>query len=145
MAEKHTVTISVSGLQDARARLAAAFEGQAQEPRITFATIDLMWRTLTPRRQELLQAMAGHEAMSIRAAARLVGRDVKAVHGDVQALLSAGVLQSCEGVGVVFPYDGLHVLFDLKYTAVVPGEASLESAFDWGLGRYPKTNEDPEK
>jgi len=111
MAEKmnRTVTIGVGALQDARARLSAAFEGKAQEPRITFAPLDLMWRTLTPRRQELLQAMTGHEAMSIRAAARLVGRDVKAVHGDVKALLSAGVIQSCEGEGVVFPYDGLHV------------------------------------
>lgn len=119
MAEKmkRTVTISVGSLQDARARLAAAFEGQAQEPRINFATLDLMWRTLTPRRQELLQAMAGHEAMSIRAAARLVGRDVKAVHGDVQALLAAGVLKSSEGEGVILPYDAVHVDYQLQAVA----------------------------
>lgn len=114
---KRTVTISVSSLRDARERLTAAFEGKSQEPRITFATLDLMWRTLTPRRQELLQAMAGHEAMSIRAASRLVGRDVKAVHGDVQALLSAGVLQARDGDGVIFPYDGLHVDYQLQAVA----------------------------
>lgn len=114
---KRTVTINVGTLQDARDRLAAAFQGKSQEPRITFATLDLMWRTLTPRRQELLQAMAGHEAMSIRAAARLVSRDVKAVHGDVRALLAAGVLQSREGEGIIFPYDGLHVDYQLQAVA----------------------------
>ena len=116
MAERmnRTVTIGIGALPDARARLAAAFTGEAQEPRIAFATLDLMWRTLNPRRQALLQAMAGREAMSIRAVAHLVGRDVKAVHGDVQALLSAGVLQSCPGEGIVFPYDGLHVDYQLQ-------------------------------
>ena len=36
--------------------------------------------------------MTGEGAMTIREAARRVGRDVKAVHGDVQALLNAGIL-----------------------------------------------------
>jgi predicted transcriptional regulator len=115
--EQRTITISVGATGDAAARLQAAFAGKRQAPRITFATIELMWRTLTPRRQELLQAMAGQDAMSIRAAARLVGRDVKAVHGDVQALLAAGVLRSREGGGIIFPYDGLHVDYRLQAVA----------------------------
>ena len=61
--------------------------------------------------------MAGHEAMSIRAIARLVQRDVKAVHGDVQALLSAGLLRSGESEGVIFPYDALHVDYQLPAVA----------------------------
>jgi predicted transcriptional regulator len=119
MAEKvkRTVIISVGSLRDATEGLVAAFEGKSQEPRITFVSLDLMWRVLTPRRQELLQAMAGHDAMSIRAVARLVDRDVKAVHGDVRALLSAGVLQSRNGEGVIFPYDGLHVDYQLQAVA----------------------------
>ena len=36
--------------------------------------------------------MTGAGAMSIREAARRVERDVKAVHGDVTALLNAGLL-----------------------------------------------------
>ncbi len=107
--EKRTVTISVGCLDDARARLANAFEGKIQEPRITFATLDLMRRTLTPRRQELLQLMAGHEAMSILAVARLVSRDVNSVHHDVQALLVAGILEFRENKGVIFPYEGLYI------------------------------------
>lgn len=41
----------------------------------------------------------------MREAARRVGRDVKAVHGDVTALLNAGVLRRAEGGGVVFPFE----------------------------------------
>ncbi|GBR74029.1 HVO_A0114 family putative DNA-binding protein [Acidiphilium acidophilum] len=116
-AARRTVTISVGSLDEARRGLAAAFRGVAQEPRITFPNLDLMWRTLTPRRQELLQAMAGKEAMSIRGLARLVRRDVKAVHGDVQALLLAGVLRPDEAGGVIFPYDALHVDYELAAVA----------------------------
>jgi len=114
---KRTVIISVGSLDEARNRLAAAFRGEAQEPRITFPTLDLMWRTLTPRRQELLQAMAGKGPMSIRAVARLIHRDVKAVYGDVQALLLAGILRPDEAGGVVFPYDALHVDYELPAVA----------------------------
>jgi hypothetical protein len=41
---------------------------------------------------------------------------MKAVHGDVQALLAAGVLHK-EGRGIVFPYDAVHVDFMLTTTA----------------------------
>lgn len=37
---------------------------------------------------------------------RRVNRDVKAVHGDVTALISAGVLDRAEGGGIVFLYEG---------------------------------------
>lgn len=49
--------------------------------------------------------------LSIREAARRVGRDVKAVHGDVTALLKEGVIDR-SGRLVVFPYDGVHVVSD---------------------------------
>ena len=52
--------------------------------------------------------------MSIREAARRVHRDVKAVHGDVTALLNAGVLDRAEGGGIVFPFDAVNVEFLLK-------------------------------
>lgn len=65
-------------------------------------------------RWELLKAMCGAGAMSIREAARRVGRDVKAVHGDVVALLDAGVLSRVTGGGVVFPFDAVKVEFMLE-------------------------------
>ncbi len=52
----------------------------------------------------------------IREVARHVGRDVKAVHGDLQALLSAGIIER-EGRGVVFPYTHVYVDFILGMVA----------------------------
>ena len=66
------------------------------------------------KRWELLQALCGAGPVSIREAARRVGRDVSAVHGDVTALISAGVLDRADGGGIVFPYDAIKVAFLLQ-------------------------------
>ena len=79
--------------------------------RISFATPELLWRVLTAKRWELLKALRGAGPVSIREAARRVHRDVKAVHGDVTALLSAGVLNRAEGGGIEFSFDAVKVEF----------------------------------
>ena len=53
--------------------------------------------------------MTGAGPITIREAARRVGRDVKAVHGDVHALLNAGILQKTERGLIVFPFDAIGV------------------------------------
>jgi predicted transcriptional regulator len=58
--------------------------------------------------------MCGAGPISIREAARRVGRDVKAVHADVTALLKAGLLDRAESGGVVFPSDAVKVAFMLE-------------------------------
>lgn len=112
----NTVTLSVASREDVTRRALAAFDGKAQGSHISFASAELLWQTLTRKRWELLQAMTGQGVMSIREAARKVGRDVKAVHGDVQALLGAGVLDRT-GEGILFPYDAVHVDFMLTKAA----------------------------
>ena len=82
--------------------------------RISFATPELLWQVLTAKRWELLKALCGAGPVSIREAARRVGRDVKAVHSDVTALLSAGVLSRVEGGGVEFPFEAVKVEFLLQ-------------------------------
>ena len=82
--------------------------------RISFATPELLWDVLTTKRWELLKEMCGAGPVSIREAARRVGRDVKAVHGDVMALLNAGLLNRAEGGGVEFPYEAIKVEFMLQ-------------------------------
>ena len=62
----------------------------------------------------LYRAMAGAGPLAIREVARRVGRDVKSVHGDVSALLQAGVIERTEDGRVVFPYDEIHVDFVLR-------------------------------
>ncbi len=86
--------------------------GNAQKSaRISFATPELLWQVLTAKRWELLKALCGAGPVSIREAARRVSRDVKAVHGDVTALLSAGVLIRAEGGGIEFPFEAVKVEF----------------------------------
>ena len=82
--------------------------------RISFATPELLWKVLTAKRWELLKALCGAGPVSVREAARRVGRDVKAVHGDVTALLKAGVLDRAEGGGIVFPYEAVKIEFMLQ-------------------------------
>lgn len=69
---------------------------------------------LSGYRWDLLKIMTGDGAMSIREAARRLGRDVKAVHGDVKILLNAGILQKTDKGRIEFSIDALHVGFVLK-------------------------------
>ncbi len=110
------VTVGVSSLDEVKSRLAAAFRGEPQGNRISFLSVEQMWKTLSPKRTEILEAMTGQGELSIREVARRVGRDVKAVHGDVHALLAAGVIDR-SGKGVIFPYDAVHVDFMLGMAA----------------------------
>src|SRR5215210_7500477 len=97
-----TVTLEVVSRDDVTRRALAAFKGKTQQPRISFATPELLWRVLTAKRWELLKAMAGQGPMTIREAARRVTRDVKAVHADVHALLDAGVLDKTSNGRIQF-------------------------------------------
>jgi predicted transcriptional regulator len=108
----NTVTFSVTSRDIVNQRAIAAFEGKAQGAHISFATVELLWQTLTKKRWEILQAMTGRGVISIREAARLVGRDVKAVHGDITSLIQAGVVNRTDN-GISFPYDAVHVDFTL--------------------------------
>jgi len=63
---------------------------------------------------EILKTLCGAGPVSIREAARRVGRDVKAVHGDVVALLDSGILQHTDDDRIEFPYDKVKVEFLLR-------------------------------
>lgn len=104
-----TVTLQVATLEEVKQRSRAAFAGKKQGSRISFATPELLFRLLTAKRWELIRALAGAGPLTIRAAARRVNRDVKAVHGDVQTLLKAGVLQKTADGRIVFPFNAIHV------------------------------------
>jgi len=108
-----TVTLSVASREETTRRALAAFVGETQGARISFASVDLLWRVLNPKRLAILRATTGARALTIREMARRVGRDVKALHGDVHALLDAGLLDRTVDGRVVFPYDAVRVEFDL--------------------------------
>lgn len=110
------VTLSIASREDVSRRALAAFGGKAQGEHISFASAELIWKVLTAKRWELLRVMTGQGVMSIREAARRAGRDVKAVHGDMRALIEAGLVNRAPG-GVEFPYDAVHVDFMLTKAA----------------------------
>lgn len=93
---------------------AMRFGRAEREARIGFATPELLWKVLTAKRWELLKALCGAGPVSIREAARRVGRDVKAVHGDVTALLKAGVLNRTADGSIEFPFETIKVEFMLQ-------------------------------
>jgi len=109
-----TVTFAVSSADEVTRRAKAAFRGDKQGARVSFASPELLFSLMTAKRWELIRAMAGAGPMSIREVARRVARDVKAVHGDVHALLDAGIVQRSDDGLVVFPFDAVHVDFVLK-------------------------------
>lgn len=104
---RNTITLDVRTPADSMADFVNAWnEGKPQKSAlISFATPELLWRVLNPKRWEILKALCAGP-VSIREAARRVGRDVKAVHTDVTALLHAG--------RIVFPFDAVKVEFVLQ-------------------------------
>jgi predicted transcriptional regulator len=111
-----TVTLDVRTPAASMADFVQAWKtgGSQKSARISFATPELLWQVLTAKRWELLKALCGAGPVSIREAARRVGRDVKAVHGDVTALLNAGVLDRTEEGSIVFPFEAVKVEFLLQ-------------------------------
>ncbi len=109
-----SVTLEVCSREKINARFLHAFEGEPQGAFISFESPALLFKVISGKRWDLLKVMTGAGPLSIREAARRMLRDVKAVHGDVQALLNAGLLQKTERGLIVFPYDAVHVDFMLK-------------------------------
>lgn len=114
-----TMTLEVRSLRGALDEVASAVTSRRamSSARISFASPELLWQVLTAKRWEILKAMAGAGPLGIREISRRVERDVKAVHGDVHALLNAGVLSKTPKGQVIFPYEAIHVDFTLKAVA----------------------------
>jgi predicted transcriptional regulator len=111
-----TVTLDIRSPLDAMTDFVQAWKtGKSQRSaRISFATPELLWQVLTAKRWELLKALCGAGPISIREAARRAGRDVKAVHGDITALLDAGILNRTPEGKIEFPFDAVKVEFMLQ-------------------------------
>ena len=69
-----------------------------QERHLAFESWDALSRVLTGKRMELLRYIHRHHVTSIRALAKMLGRDYSNVHADVQALIAAGLIEASNGV-----------------------------------------------
>jgi predicted transcriptional regulator len=65
-----TVTIGVFSPEDTKARMRLAFEGEAQGAVIGFASPELLWKVITPKRWEILRVLTGAGPLAIREVAR---------------------------------------------------------------------------
>src|SRR6202167_5883725 len=74
------------------------------ERHLAFESWDALAHVLTGKRMALLRYVRWHKVASVRALAKALGRDYSNVHADVQALASAGLLDTANG-GVQADYD----------------------------------------
>lgn len=113
----NTLTIDVAPIEETNARFLRAMAGEPVGQFLTFPTEELLFTVLTARRWSLLRALIGAGPVGVRELARRVGRDVKGVHSDAQALVKAGVIDKLPGGKLHFPYDAVHLELDLKAAA----------------------------
>jgi predicted transcriptional regulator len=83
--------------------------------RLDFVSLDDAWKLLSTKRRAIMHAMAAAGPLPIREIARRVGRDVRAVHSDVQLLHRAGVIDKAEDGRMVLPYKTIK--FDFTFAA----------------------------
>lgn len=95
----------------------AAQSGCAQQFTFSYASTELLFSEISPKRWGVLKAMSGAGEMSLRELARRLERDVKSVHRDAHALLETGLLEKTERGKIVCPFDKVRVDFTLAQAA----------------------------
>lgn len=113
-----TVVFNIQSLDAALADFGRAWKSGRKDAaaQIGFQSWELMHKVLSPKRLEIIRVMTGAGSLSIREIARRVGRDFKGVHSDVTLLVESGVIDRDQR-GFVFPYDKIHVEFDISAAA----------------------------
>ncbi len=81
---------------------------------LNFETPGAFFGQLTERRWALVHALQSAGAISLREAARRVGRDVRRVHEDVHILINLGLLEKDEAGSLVCPFKRIHIDMQLE-------------------------------
>jgi hypothetical protein len=81
-----TLIIGNQSVRQVKERVLRVWKTGKAEPaaRLDFVSLDDAWKPLSTKRRAIMHAMAAAGPLSIREFARRVGRDVRAVHSDVQ-------------------------------------------------------------
>ena len=95
----------------------AAKSGRVQQFTFSYASPELLFSEISPKRWGVLEAMNGAGEMSLRELSRRLARDVKSVHRDVHALLETSLLEKTESVKIVCPFDRVRDDFTLVQVA----------------------------
>jgi predicted transcriptional regulator len=97
-----------------RRATARSYQGEV----LNFESAGAFFSQLTERRWALVQALQGQGEVPVRELARRVGRDVRRVHDDVEALAKLGLVEPTDSGGVVCPFEAVHI--DMRLTAARP-------------------------
>jgi predicted transcriptional regulator len=84
---------------------------------LNFESPGAFFGQLTGRRWALVQALQGAGEISMREAARRVGRDIKRVHEDLRALQDMGLVEHGEDGGVHCPFESVRIDMDMRAVA----------------------------
>jgi predicted transcriptional regulator len=115
------IHVGGSFADDARRILAATQRAEAGEPvepeaHISFQDWETFFRILTPTRIALLRHVHAHGAPSVRALSQAIGRDYRRVHGDVEAMVAAGLIER-RGTALATEWDGSDADIDVPVHA----------------------------
>lgn len=111
------VTIDVASLDQTLTDFNRAWKtGEYQGEFISFDSVETLLKALTVKRWDIVHDLQQEGAMTIRALARRLNRDVKNVHADVQALMEIGLIVK-EGRKITVPFDEIRAGFVIKKAA----------------------------
>lgn len=122
---QNTLVVTVGTLEEIMDRTEDAMEAalesdlpeEAPPSQVTFEDPDELMRVFSPRAIELLRTIAQEEPASMRAAARLVDRDIKDVSRNLNQLEQFGVVefeQEGRSKRPVVPFDDIEVHLSLR-------------------------------
>lgn len=81
--------------------------------RLYFPDLEMLLRTLTPRRMALLKRLHAIGPVSVRALSKELGRNYKNVHTDIRVLERIGLIMREEGGRLLVPWEQIIVEFRL--------------------------------
>jgi predicted transcriptional regulator len=84
---------------------------------ISFASMEQLFRVLTPNRWTLLRALKKSDATSVRALSAILNRDYRGVHADVAALLKAGLIERRDDAKIFVPWSRITAEMELDLAA----------------------------
>ena len=108
---KRKIEVTVGDLAGALDRFERAWQRgvagrtRTAEVRLTFESLPVLLRNLTPARWTLLEAVKRSGPMSINELARLLARNYKNVHTDVSRLAELGLIQRLADQRIAVAWD----------------------------------------
>ncbi len=118
--EKRTLTITMQS--DWQATLRATAKAAMEKQRYLGETLNFespaaFFGHLTEKRWALVRTLQEAGELPVRELARRVGRDVKRVHQDAQALIALGLFEKTDSGGLCCPFADIHVDMHLQRAA----------------------------